>query len=220
VPTALPLLLGSWLVINRRRTFRAAAKNATGMLRLQDDIEIEHVTDQAITVLSDTQVPRGERMILWAPAAAGGELPLRVRAVRRQAVVTSAQLRHRVRFDVDAIEWPDRERPAEGRPASNVSATERIGGIVREVPFRLLDISAGGCLIKTPVKITEGAVGWLSVNGPDAQHHEIVRVSRSDWRAEQFWPWIAGVEFLTLELPSAASLRRNLALFTKPCVEA
>jgi hypothetical protein len=215
--TASRLLLDYWLVINRRRTPRSAANNATGMLRVLDDVEIEHVTDQAITVLSETQVPRGERMILWAPAADGGELPLRVRAVQRQAVLTSAHLRHRVRFDVDAIGMTD---PGAARPAPGASHTRRIGGIVREVPIRLLDIGAGGCLIGSPVRIAEGAVGWLSVNGQNARYDEVVRVCRSEWRTERFWRWIAGVEFLTLEPPSAGSLRRNVALFTKPCVEA
>ena len=194
---------------------RTVANNATGMLRVLDDVEIEHVTDQAITVLSETQVPRGERMILWAPAEDGREVPLRVRAVRRQAVLGSTLLRHRVRFDVDAD-------GAVGaiQPASGALDTGRIGAIVREVPIRLLDIGAGGCSIKSPVRIAEGAVGWLSVKSHDAQYDEVVRVCRSDWRAERFWPSISGVEFLTLEPPSAASLRRNVALFTKSGVEA
>jgi hypothetical protein len=185
------------------------------MLRVLDDVEIEQVTDQAITVLADTQVPRGERMILWAPAEEGGQVPLRVRAVHRQAVVTSARLRHRVTFDVDEI-----ERLARARPASDASVTQRIGGIVREVPIRLLEIGAGGCLIESPVGFSEGAVGWLSVNGDDAQHREIVRVSRSDRQTGRLWPWISGIEFLTLDLPSAESLRRNVGRFTTPGGEA
>jgi hypothetical protein len=213
------LLLDRSLVINRRRTTRAAANNATGMLRVLDDVEIEHVTDRAITVLSETQVPRGERMILWAPAEDGGEVPLRVRAVRRQAVLGSTLMRHRVRLDVDAIASTDRSVGAT-QPASGALDTGRIGGIVREVPIRLLDIGAGGCSIESPVRIAEGAVGWLSVKSQDTHHDEVVRVCRSDWRTERFWQWISGVEFLTLEPPSAASLRRNVALFTKSGEEA
>lgn len=197
------------LVINRRRTPRAAANNAAGTVRLLNDVEIEHLTGKAITVLSETHVPRGERMILWAPAEDGGKVPLRVRAVSRQTVVTST-LRHRVRFDVDAIGTGS----IGARPASGVSAARRLGAIVREVPIRLLEISEGGGLIESPVRFAEGTVGWLSVSGPDAQHHEIVRVCRSDERPERFWRWVAAVEFLTLEPVSAASLRRNMALFT------
>ena len=106
------------------------------------------------------------------------------------------------------------------QPASGALDTGRIGGIVREVPIRLLDIGAGGCSIESPVRIAEGAVGWLSVKSQDTQYDEVVRVCRSDWRTERFWRWISGVEFLTLEPPSAASLRRNVALFTKSGVEA
>ena len=214
-PAASRLLLDRSRVINLRRMPRTLANNATGMLRVLDDVDIEHVTDRAITVLSDTPIPRGERMILWAPAEDGGEVALRVRAVRRQAVLGSTLLRHRVRFDVDA----DCAVGA-AQPASGALDTGRIGGIVREVPIRLLDIGAGGCSIESPVRIPEGAVGWLSVKSYDAQYEEVVRVCRSDWRTERFWQWMSGVEFLTLAPPSAASLRRNVALFTKSGVEA
>ena len=206
-------------MINRRRTTRAAANNATGIFRVLDDVEIEHVTDRAITVLSETPVPRGERMILWAPAEDGGRVRLRVRAVRRQAVLGSALVRQRVRFDVDAIASTNRAVGATQRASGGLDPV-RIGGIVREVPIRLLDIGAGGCSIESPVRIAEGVVGWLSVKSQDARYDEVVRVCRSDWRTERFWQWMSGIEFLTLELPSAASLRRNVALFTKSGVEA
>jgi hypothetical protein len=154
-------------------------------------------------------------MIFWAPAEDGGEVPLRVRAVRRQAVPTSASLRHRVRLDVDAVAAPDNAALPVARPAGRAAGSRPIGGLVREVPIRILDISPGGCLIESPVRVAEGAVGWLSVNGHDAQHREVVRVCRSDWRTDRFWRWTSGVEFLTLEAPSATALRRNVALFTK-----
>ena len=85
---------------------------------------------------------------------------------------------------------------------------------MREVPVKLVDLSAAGCLVESPVRITEGAVGWLSVNSERTRHHEIVRVCRSDSRIERFWPCMAGIEFLTLEAPPSAALRRNVALFT------
>jgi len=182
---------------------RAAAYNAAGMLRIFDDVEIEDVTDQAITVLSEAQVPRGERMILWAPAEDGGEVALRVRAVKRHADLASASLRHRVKFDVDTVA---------PRPVT-APGSRRIGSIVREVPFKLVDLSAAGCLIQIPVRIAAGAVAWLSVNSEHSQHHEIVRVCRSDWRTERFWPCLAGIEFLTLEAPPPEALRRNVNLF-------
>ena len=183
------------------------------MLRILDDVQIEAVTDKSITVLSDTQFPRGERMVLWAPADDGGEVPVRIRAVERQADLASASLRHRVRFDVDAIAAPFDEADRAARPAT-ASSDSRIGSIVREVPVKLVDLSAAGCLVESPVRITEGVVGWLSVNSQHTQHHEIVRVCRSDWRIVRFWPCMAGLEFLTLEAPTSAALRRNVALFT------
>jgi hypothetical protein len=210
--TASQLLWTCCLVINRRRMPRAAANSAAGMLRILDDVEIEVVTDQTITVLSDTQFPRGERMVLWAPAEDGGEVPVRVRAVQRQADMASASLRHRVKFDVDAIAASLDEPDRATRPAT--AASRQVGSIMREVPVKLVDLSGAGCLVESPVRITEGAVGWLSVNSRHGQHHEIVRVCRSDWRIERFWPCTAGIEFLTLEAPPSASLRRNVALFT------
>jgi len=182
------------------------------MLRILDDVEIEVVTDQTITVLSDTQFPRGERMVLWAPAEDGGEVPVRVRAVQRQADLASTSLRHRIKFDVDAIEAPLDEPDRAARPAASVG--RQIGSIMREVPVKLVDLSGAGCRVESPVRIIEGAVGWLSVNSQHGQHHEIVRVCRSDWQIERFWPCTAGIEFLTLEAPPSASLRLNVALFT------
>ena len=183
------------------------------MLRILDDVEIEAVTDKSITVLSETQFPRGERIVLWAPADDGGDVPVQIRAVHRQADLASASLRHRVRFDVDAIAAPLDAADRTTRPAS-VSVDPRIGSIVREVPIKLVDLSTTGCLVESPVRITEGVVGWLSVNSQHMQHHEIVRVCRSDWRIVRFWPCMAGLEFLTLEAPTSAALRRNVALFT------
>src|SRR5262245_40539122 len=101
------------------------------MLRILNDVEIEHLADAAITVLSETHVPRGERMILWAPADDGGEVPLQVRAVDRQVLVAAAQPRHRVRFDIDAI----LSTGVAARPAAAASAM-RLGTVVREVPIR------------------------------------------------------------------------------------
>jgi hypothetical protein len=176
-------------------------------------VEIQAVTGQTITVLSEVQLPRGERMVLWAPAENGGEVPVRVRAVERQADFASASLRHLVQFNVDAIAAPADEAKHAPRPAT-ASAGRGIGSIMREVPVKLVDLSAAGCLVESPVRITEGAVGWLSVNSQHTQHHEIVRVCRSNWQIERFWPCMAGIEFLTLEAPPSAALRRNVALFT------
>jgi hypothetical protein len=203
-------------VINRRRAPRAVANNCAGILRVLEDVEIEQVIDQTITVLSETRVPRGERMILWAPVDDGDHVPLQVRAVQRQALLTSPHARHRVRFAVDAA---DPVPVATTRGASRTSDTARIGGIARDVPVRLLELSVGGCLLESPVRIAEGTVGWLSVNGQHTEHDEIVRVCRSESRPGRFWPWVAAVEFLTLEPPSAASLRRSVALFTTSGVE-
>ena len=211
--SGIAVALGSALVINRRRMPRAAANSATGLLRILDDVEIEAVTDQTITVLSEAQFPRGERMVLWAPAEDGGEVPVRIRAVQRQADLASASVRHRVKFDIDAIAAPLDQPDRATRPATG-SASPRIGSVMREVPIRLVDLSATGCLVESPVRIAEGVVGWLSVNSQHTQHHEIVRVCWSDWRIERFWPCIAGFEFLTLEAPTAAALRRHVTLFT------
>ena len=183
------------------------------MLRILDDVEIEAVTRKSITVLSETQFPRGERMVLWAPADDGRDVPVQIRAVHRQADLASASLRHRVRFDVDAMAAPLDGADRTTRPAI-ASVDPRIGSIMRDVPIKLVDLSTAGCLVESPVRITEGLVGWLSVNSQHAQHHEIVRVCRSDWRIARFWPCAAGLEFLTLQPPTAAALRRNVALFT------
>jgi hypothetical protein len=198
---------------------RTAADNAAGILRILYDVEIEDVSDQAITVLSDAPLRRGERMILWAPADDGGEVPLRVRAVQRHADLASASARHRVTFDVDAIAAP-RDEPDDrsARPAT-VSGSRRAGSVVCEVPVKVVDLSAAGCLVESPVRIAEGVVGWLSVNSQHTQHHEIVRVCRSDWRIDRFWPCMAGIEFLTLEAPAPAALRRNVTLFTSTAQE-
>jgi hypothetical protein len=155
-------------------------------------------------------------MIFWAPTEDGGHVPLRVRAVQQEALITSPHQRHRVRLAVDAA--TDRATMAAARGGSRTA--DRIGGVGRDVPVRLLELSAGGCLLGSPYRITEGAVGWLTVNGQHTQHDEIVRVCRCEHRPGQFWPWISAVEFLTLDPPSAASLRRNVALFTTSDEEA
>jgi hypothetical protein len=194
----------------RRLTLRVRADNARGTFRLLHDVEIEEVAERTISVMADERIPRGERMLLRAVTADGVESELQVRAVHQRAVITADRLRHHVILDVDTpLHLAD---PASGAasPWLDWGRTGAAYGLLRNLPVRLIDVSTAGCSFESPASVAEGAVGVLSMQRGSAICREVARVCRSGRTAARPWPWVAGVEFLTLEIPSAASIRQHV----------
>jgi hypothetical protein len=199
-------------MIERRLTLRVRVDHARGTFRVLHDVVIEEVAERTISVMADERIPRGERLILRALTADGLESELQVRAVQRRAVISEESLRFHVVLDVDT---PFCQADPGAAPASVWQDWGRTGaayGLLRDLPVHLVDLSTAGCSFESPASVAEGAIGVLSMPRGRDICREVARVCRSGRSTARRWPWVAGVEFLTLHLPTAASIRQHVEL--------
>jgi hypothetical protein len=94
---------------------------------------------------------------------------------------------------------------------SSQTVRRRIGVMLRDVRVRVLDASAGGCLIESREPLPEGAVGVLEITGGEGLTVEPVRINRSTEIAGGATRFRAGAQFLPLGAPGARSVRNELA---------
>jgi hypothetical protein len=94
---------------------------------------------------------------------------------------------------------------------SEQAIRRRIGVIVRDIPVRVLDASASGCLVESREPLPEGAVGLLEIAGDQGPTSEPLRISRSTVIAGGATRFRAGAQFLPLGAPGPASVRNQLA---------
>jgi hypothetical protein len=93
---------------------------------------------------------------------------------------------------------------------SDQTVRRRIGVILRDIPVRVLDASASGCLVESREPLPEGAVGLLEVAGEQGRTFEPLRISRSMEIAGGA-RFRAGAQFLPLGAPGLTSVRNQLA---------
>ena len=87
----------------------------------------------------------------------------------------------------------------------------RIGVILRDIPVRVLDASASGCLVESREPLPEGAVGLLEITGVEGRTVEPLRIRRSMEIAGGATRFRAGAQFLPLGAPGPKSMRNQLA---------
>lgn len=105
----------------------------------------------------------------------------------------------RHRFQRSAARASKRTRPAQEQPA----------GLMRDVAVRLLNCSAGGCLLEMSEPLPVGSVAELMVPLGDDRFQELVEVIRCE--AIQGSPvYHVGARFLAAAPPSRGSLRYAL----------
>ena len=94
---------------------------------------------------------------------------------------------------------------------SNQTLPRRIGVILRDIPVRVLDASANGCLVESGERLPEGAVGLLEVASEQGLTSEPLRINRSMEIAGGATRFRAGAQFLPLGAPRLTSVRNQLA---------
>ena len=94
---------------------------------------------------------------------------------------------------------------------SDQAVLRRIGVILRDIPVRVLDASASGCLVESRERLPEGAVGLLEVAGEQGRTFEPLRISRSTEIAGGATRFRAGAQFLAFGAPGSTSVRNQLA---------
>ena len=83
----------------RARRF-AVTPQALGTLRILQDVEIERLGREEVTIVATGPIPRGEHMLLQVLHEDGARSSLLVRAVERRAVSIAGRVQQRVRLQV------------------------------------------------------------------------------------------------------------------------
>jgi hypothetical protein len=163
------------------------------------DVQIEHVQDNVMTVLSDVPGIRGEELTLRI----GPSDTMTVRTTSSEPRLLDGRLVHRVHLALSGVlsmANPERTIPPRG-PADPTTIM-----FIRRHTARIVNLSRGGCLFELSTRLPVGTVATL-------QHHDAplipdpVRVNSLHERKGGSWPYAAGAEFLSLEPPSSHSLR-------------
>jgi c-di-GMP-binding flagellar brake protein YcgR len=89
-------------------------------------------------------------------------------------------------------------------------ANDLVAVLTRDVPVRLLDISASGCLLESANRFEVGTTGIIRVTYADAEYVDEVRVMRCREFDGSSALYHIGVEFLWTSRPQERSLRRML----------
>jgi c-di-GMP-binding flagellar brake protein YcgR len=101
-----------------------------------------------------------------------------------------------------------------------LQASDLVAVLGREVPVRLLDISASGCLLETASRIVLGTTGSLLVTFDDKQYVDDVRVIRCRQSEGSSGAYQVGAEFLWTNTPHDRSLRRVVTQLQATAVKA
>lgn len=91
-----------------------------------------------------------------------------------------------------------------------LQAHDIVAVLGREVPVRLLDISASGCLFESSMRLEVGSHGSLRVTYEDQEFSDDVRVMRCQSFNGSSGLYQVGAEFLWTMTPTDRSLRMIL----------
>ncbi|HPW19175.1 MAG TPA: hypothetical protein PLE61_00035 [Vicinamibacterales bacterium] len=86
-----------------------------------------------------------------------------------------------------------------------------VGTLVRSVPVRLVEVSSGGCLLKSDRRLTAGTSGLLAVPLAGLVHADDVRVARCQQVAGAGAAFNVGAELLRTRRFGRRSLRAAVA---------
>lgn len=188
--------------MERRRSRRfGLAVPMDADVRVLQDVRVEQVEDNAITVLCDVPGIRGEELTLRFDRPGSAALTMAVRTASSEPKMVAGRLLHRVHLTVagsDVLSATDESswRTAQGMPTV----------AIRRHTARIVNLSRGGCLFELSTRLRVGTVATLErrdAGGPP----EPVRINSLHERKGVSWPYAAGAEFLSLEPLSVQSLR-------------
>jgi hypothetical protein len=99
-------------------------------------------------------------------------------------------------------------------------ASELVAVVGRDVPVRLLDSSASGCLLETASRLVLGTTGSLLVTFDGKEYVDDVRVIRCRQCEGSNGAYQVGAEFLWTNTPHDRSLRRVVTQLQASAVKA
>lgn len=181
-------------MLNRRKYPRALLPRALdGTLRLTESVVVERYASREITVVSGVPAVSDQRLAI-APVGMAPPEPLDVKVTQSVPAVVDGVLKHRLRLRVLDHEHLDRPR---------------MGMLVRDVPIRVIDVSAGGCLLEASVPISHGTAGELHLAIDGQMRSDALRVCRCSLVRGAGSLFRIGAEFAPM--PHGASVRALLA---------
>jgi len=192
---------------DRRRASRFISPGTHGVLRLMQDVHVEHATAGEITVLAATRPPAREQLIQMRDHT-GRRIALRVQTVSNTVVPGGEMLRNRVVLRVLGAAVPGGRT---GREESGGNGGRGIAVLVRRIAARTVNVSSSGCFLELAEYIGEGAIALLDIAGVQRGAGDPVRLCRAVHVPGGDWPWRAAAEFLSLDAPLPASVRNAAA---------
>jgi len=189
---------------DRRRASRFVSPGTEGTLRILQDVRIEHVDADGVTVLASERVVSREHVIQLRDVS-GRRTSLRVLPVESTVVTNGEVLRHRVKLRMVGSEDPH----ARSGDVPAVSPGS-IAVLVRRIDARAVNVSSSGCCLELCEHVGEGSIALLDILGIQRGTGDAVRLCRAARVPGAAWPWSAGVEFLPLDTPGPTSMR-NIA---------
>ena len=101
-----------------------------------------------------------------------------------------------------------------------LKANDLVAVLGRDVPVRLLDISASGCLLESASRLDEGTTGTIRVVYGGVEYADDIRVMRCKGFEGSSGAYHVGAEFLWTSRPPDRSLRRIVATLPASAVKA
>jgi hypothetical protein len=189
-----------------------------GSLRLLREVVLGTPADDGVTVISHTAAAIDEVMRLDVRGRTATAFHVKVTDSR--PVTYGGSVRHAVHFAV----LPGGEgAPAFcGTPgaagtthdaAAVLAAPEAVGVLTRNLPVRMRNVSASGCLLESASTIEEGTVARLRIRIAEREFRDDVRVIRCRRVEGAGSTHHVGVEFVWTTQPGARSLRWRLRTF-------
>lgn len=151
-------------MLNRRKHPRCLLHKALdGTLRLTEDVVVESYASSEITVVSGLPA-RSHQCLALAAAGTATPTPFDVVVTESTPAVVDGVLKHRLRLRL--------------ANRHHVEPPRMLGALVRDVRVRVLDISAGGCLLEAGTAIAHGTGGQLAVSVDGESLLDALRVCR------------------------------------------
>jgi hypothetical protein len=99
-------------------------------------------------------------------------------------------------------------------------ANDLVAVLGRDIPVRLLDISASGCLLESANRLDAGTTGTVRVVYRGIEYSDDIRVMRCQGCEGSSGAYHVGAEFLWTSRPPDRSLRRVVATLPATAVKA
>ncbi len=134
-----------------------------GRLNVMEDVVVERYADNEIIVVASMPARPNEVMVVDR-VVTGNPSRVDVRVADSGPTIIDGRLKHRIRLHINGEHVDDGPRI--------------LGGLVKSMPARLLEVSEGGCLLESAMPVENGLPGELEIAFEDGVRAEPLRICR------------------------------------------